>query len=83
MRVIRVMGLGTNDAGYREAGTVVTMLVRMLVERTMGHAGPSQGKPQDEGETQGRPARPVERNHGPIIAGSVPHAPARAAACSW
>ena len=68
------MGLGTNDVGDRDAGTVVTLLVSMLVEPTMGHAGPSQGKPQDEGETQGGPARPVERNHGPIIAGSVPHA---------
>ena len=51
MRVVRVMGLGTNDVGDRDAGTVVTMLVSMLVKPTMGHAGPSQGKPQNEGET--------------------------------
>ncbi len=51
MRVVRVVGLGTNDVGDRYATTVVTMLVRMLVEPTMCHAGPSQGKPQGEGET--------------------------------
>ena len=53
MRVVRVVGLGTNDVGDRDATTVVTMLVRMLlVEPTMCQAGPSQGKPHDQGETE-------------------------------
>ena len=46
-----VVGPGTNDVGHRDATTVVTMLVRMLAEPTMCHAGPSQCKPQGEGET--------------------------------
>ena len=50
MRVVRVMGLGANDVG-RNATTVVNVRVCMLVEPTMCQAGPSQGKPQDEGET--------------------------------
>lgn len=51
MRMVRVMGLGTNDVGDRNATTVVNMLVSELVEPTMCQVGPSQGKPQDEGET--------------------------------